>query len=493
MPQHRPIALVVNHDRRAARELAEFLRARGLDSEWACNGESALNAIERLRVEVLVTELRAPRIEGLALLLRALELRPDACAVLLAGPGESAAAADAMRRGAADFQLGALDREKLAVAIERGLAHQRLAAHAADLEARLDRRLGVEILAGASRAMQRVAEQVRRVAASRAPALIEGEPGTGKHLTAEAIHQLSARAREPFVALDCGSLPSAALESELFGVESREFHGAGGPLRGRFELARAGTLYLEEVSALPPELQVRLLRVLGERAFERVGGTETLRTEARIVAGTHRDLAADAAAGHFRADLLERLAVVRIQLPPLRERREDIPLLAERFIRELAREHGRKVTGITRGALERLMGAAWPGNVRGLHETLEAMVVAAAGVGPLDLSDLPAALRGPAAQSEKLELAVGMTVGEVERRLIAATLRATGQDKRRAAAMLGIGLRTLYRKLGPEAGAPGRKRPRGRNGRRAGAGPRPVVAARKRSGSRANDPRRTGR
>jgi len=273
--------------------------------------------------------------------------------------------------------------------------------------------------------------------------LIEGEPGTGKSLVARSIHRHSPRHDRPFARIHCAAPAEGIVERELFG----DGRSPSAAQRGGLELADGGTLFLVGVDALAPPAQVGLLRVLRDRSFERVGGAETLKADVRLIASTHRDLAAEVRAGRFREDLHDRLGVARIQMPSLRERREDIPLLVDGFIRDLDREHGRKVTGITRGALDRLVGHPWPGNVRELRATIEDMVLLAREKRALDVSDLPEALREGAEPADRLELVVGMTVGEAERRLIAATLRRVGGDKPRAAAMLGIGLRTLYRKL----------------------------------------------
>jgi DNA-binding NtrC family response regulator len=356
-------------------------------------------------------------------------------------------AVEAMRQGAADFQVKPLNHEKLHAVLSQGLERQALAARVAEMEAQLDERFGLERFTGRSRAIVGVMEQVRHIASTRATVLLEGETGTGKGLVAQAIHQNSPRKGERFVWVNCGALAEGVIESELFGHERGAFTGASGLRRGRFELADGGTLFLDEVGELPPAVQVKLLRVLQERSFERVGGADTLKVDVRLVAATNRELAAEVRAGRFREDLFYRLSVVRVQMPPLRDRRDDIPLLVETFLREFNREHGRRVTGITRGVLDRLRRYPWPGNVRELRNTIEGMVVFAEGRRALDLSDLPDALREVESAGEKLELQVGMTVDEAERQLIAATLRHCGNDKPRAAAMLGIGLRTLYRKL----------------------------------------------
>jgi DNA-binding NtrC family response regulator len=447
MPRHKPVVLVVDRESEATRALIEFLRARDLEVAWSRDGEGARGVLERTRVDCMVAELRTHRIDGLALLERARALHPELCAVLIATGHDVERAVEAMRRGAYDFQVKPVHHEKLLAVLERGLSHQKLAARVAEIEGQLDERFGIERLHGRSRAILRVMEQVQHTASTRATVLIEGEPGTGKGIVAQAIHQLSPRRSERFVWIQLGALVADVMESELFGQERDASSGAAEPRPGRIEVADLGTLYLDDIGEAPPAVQVRLLRFLQDRAFERVGGTQSRKTDVRLIAGTHRDLSAEVKRGRFRDDLYQRLSVVRIQMPALRERIEDVPLLVESFIREFNREHNRRVTGITRGALESLLRYPWPGNVRELKNAIEGMVVFAEGKRPLDLTDLPDALREAEAEGERLELTVGMTVEGAERNLIAATLRHTGNDKTRAAAMLGIGLRTLYRKI----------------------------------------------
>ena len=454
MLKDKPTVLVVDREGEGTGALVAFLRENDLEVLWARDGEGGYNALDSARVDCLVTELRVQRIDGLALLRRARELKPDVCAVLITEAADVGVAVEAMRQGAADFQVKPLNHDKLLAVLRQGLAHQALAARVAEMAAQLDERFGFERLTGRSRAIVRVMEQVRHIASTRATVLIEGETGAGKGLVAQALHQNSPRKGERFVWVNCGALAEGVIESELFGRGTRAkrgsggaFTGASGMRRGRFEMADGGTLFLDEIGDAPPAVQVKLLRVLQDRSFERVGGSETIKVDVRLLAATNRDLAAEVRAGRFREDLFYRLSVVRIQMPPLRERPEDIPLLVEGFIREFGREHGRRVTGITRGVLDRLVRYPWPGNVRELRNTVEGMVVFAEGRRALDLSDLPDALREVESAGEKLEPRVGMTVDEAERQLIAATLRHCGNDKTRAAAVLGIGLRTLYRKI----------------------------------------------
>ena len=444
MRREKPRFLVVDREGEATRTLNAFLRQHAFEVVWAYDGEEAFNVLDDAPVQAMLVPLRAPRIDGMALLRRALERHPGVCAVMISSGSDLERAVEAMRLGAYDFQTRPVHRGRLLAVLERGLRDQRLAARVTELQTRLDRRFGFERLVGRSRGMQRVLEQVRHVAPTRATVLIEGEAGSGKRTVAQAVHQNSPRKDERFVWVDCAALAPGLIESELFGSAPA---GLGAARPGRFELAEGGTLYLDAVGDLPPAVQVKVLRLLQDRSFEPAGGGEPIRVDVRLIAGKSRDLEAEVRAGRFREDLLQRLSVARIEVPPLRERREDIPTLVQLFIRDFNRAHGRHVTGITHGALERLVRHPWPGNVRELRNALEGMVVFAEGRRPLSLSDLPDALRGREGDAGRLAIEVGMTVDEAERHLIAATLEHTGHDKPRAATMLGIGLRTLYRKI----------------------------------------------
>jgi DNA-binding NtrC family response regulator len=438
MADARPRVLVVLHGAEPGRALAAFLGARGFDALSVRDSESALNALDRERVDCLVCDARAPRLDGLAVLDRARARQPALCAVMVATGDTRSVALEAVRRGAYDFQSEPLDVEKLLATLRLGLQHQRLAERVVEMEDRLERQFGLRALAGQSREIQRVREQVRHLAPTRVTVLVEGEPGTGKSIVARALHHNSQRRDRRFERVRFGTLPASVLEVELFGVE-------GAP--GALERADGGTLLLEGVERAPESLQLRLQSFLQGREFEHVDSGRPRRADVRVVAAADGELAAAVAAGHFRPDLFGVLAVGRVHLPPLRERREDLPVLVEELVRAANREHGRRVPGVTAGVLDRLAQHDWPGNVSELRSVIDGMVATARGRKPLDVSNLPDALRLERAGEARLEIGVGMTLEAAERKLIEATLAHTGGDKRQAAAMLGIGLRTLYRRL----------------------------------------------
>jgi len=455
---HRPRALIVDKDSSETEELFSFLTESGFEVVWAKDGEQAFNILDRPEPEaafatdgagpqILITELKAHRVDGMRLLETAKRRNPEVCVILIADQGSVELATEAMRQGAYDFQLRPLNLPKLLAVVQRALSHQQLVSRVSDLTERLDERLKVPNLTGKSRVMQDLCARIVQIAPTRASVLIYGETGTGKELIAQAIHQLSPRKNERFVKLHCAELSANIVESELFGHEKGAFTGADQRRVGRFELADQGTLFIDEISDVPAPVQTKLLRVLQDRQFERVGGNETVRVDVRVIAASNRALDLMVARDQFREDLYYRLKVIQVDVPPLRERKEDIPLLVETFIREFNREHGRKVTGITRGVADRLMQYDWPGNVRELRNTIEEMVVFAQGKRPIEVSDLPIALRQQSGGvTENLHLTVGMSMQEIERRAIEATLRSVGYDKQKAVKILGIGLRTLYRK-----------------------------------------------
>jgi DNA-binding NtrC family response regulator len=445
-----PQALVVAKDSDDVKELLVALDSWGFKTVWAKDGEAGYNVLDGPEVlHALITELNVQRIDGMRLLSVAKQRNPEICVIMIASDADIELATEAMRQGAYDFQTKPLNLKKIKVVLDRGLSLQRLAFEVTDLHRRLDQRYGFHNLIGNSRGMVAVYNMIRQIAPTRATALIMGETGTGKGVAAQTIHQNSSRRDAPFVTLNCASLAEGVIESELFGHERGAFTGAIQTHKGRFEIADGGTLFLDEVSEMSLATQAKLLHVIEDREFERVGGTRPIKVDVRLIAATNRDLEQQVKGGKFREDLFFRLNVVSIKLPPLRERKQDIPRLVEAFLREFNIEHEKYITGISRGAMDLLMQYHWPGNVRELKNTIEGMMVLSASGRLLDVSDLPehilrqVELKTPAAD---IHVRVGMTMEEIEKIAIEHTLRSVGYDKQKAAEILGIGLRTLYRK-----------------------------------------------
>ena len=445
-----PQALVVAKDSDDVKELLAALDSWGFKTVWAKDGEAGYNVLDGPEVlHALITELNVQRIDGMRLLSVAKQRNPEICVIMIASDADIELATEAMRQGAYDFQTKPLNLKKMKAVLDRGLSLQRLAFEVTDLHRRLDQRYGFHNLIGNSRGMVAVYNMIRQIAPTRATVLIMGETGTGKGVAAQTIHQNSSRRDAPFVTLNCASLAEGVIESELFGHERGAFTGAIQTHKGRFEIADGGTLFLDEVSEMSLATQAKLLHVIEDREFERVGGTRPIKVDVRLIAATNRDLEQQVKEGKFREDLFFRLKVVTIKLPPLRERKQDIPRLVEAFLREFNIEHEKYITGISRGAMDLLMQYHWPGNVRELKNTIEGMVVLSASGRMLDVSDLPehilrqVELKTPAAD---IHVRVGMTMEEIEKIAIEHTLRSVGYDKQKAAEILGIGLRTLYRK-----------------------------------------------
>lgn len=445
-----PQALVVAKDSDDVKELLAALDSWGFKTVWAKDGEAGYNVLDGPEVlDALITELNVQRIDGMRLLSVAKQRNPEICVIMIASDADIELATEAMRQGAYDFQTKPLNLKKIKVVLDRGLSLQRLAFEVTDLHRRLDQRYGFHNLIGNSRGMVAVYNMIRQIAPTRATVLIMGETGTGKGVAAQTIHQNSSRRDAPFVTLNCASLAEGVIESELFGHERGAFTGAIQTHKGRFEIADGGTMFLDEVSEMSLATQAKLLHVIEDREFERVGGTRPIKVDVRLIAATNRDLEQQVKEGKFREDLFFRLNVVTIKLPPLRERKQDIPRLVEAFLREFNIEHEKYITGISRGAMDLLMQYHWPGNVRELKNTIEGMMVLSASGRLLDVSDLPehilrqVELKTPAAD---IHVRVGMTMEEIEKIAIEHTLRSVGYDKQKAAEILGIGLRTLYRK-----------------------------------------------
>ena len=458
------IHVMVVDDKRGSREALEKMIAKeGFRVSLAHDAETALEALERDPASVVLTDLRMPGMDGITLLKEVKRRAPRTEVILISGVGTVESAVEAMREGAYDFLTKPLERVVVRKAIEKAVEVQELLRENEDLRAQLQNLRDESGLIGNHSSVRAVKELVRQVAPTSANVLILGESGTGKELVANSIHALSERKGGPYIKLNCAALPETLLESELFGYERGAFTGAAQRKEGRFRLAHRGTLFLDEIGDMPLVLQPKILRVLQEGEFERVGGTETLKADVRIVASTNRDLERAVAERAFREDLYYRLNVIRIHLPPLRERRSDVPLLAEHFLQRYASKNSRPVRGFSREAVELLSNYDWPGNVRELENTVERAVVLSRGeiLTPEDLppgvarAQVPAAEAPLPSEAPVLTIPVGTPLAEVERRVIIETLRRAGGDKSEAARQLGIATRTIYRKLGQQDGKTG--------------------------------------
>jgi two-component system response regulator HydG len=437
--------LVVDDDQANLESVARIFQREGLQTLTAGGGQAAVELLRRPEVSVMVTDLMMPGLDGQGLLRTARAMRPDVEVVLMTAYGTVETAVDAMREGAYDFITKPLKRQSLIRAVQKALEKRALVEENRALRARLAE-VGAREMVGQSPAFRAFFETLEQAAPTSATVLVLGESGTGKELAARALHERGARAAGPFVAVNCAALPEGILEAELFGVERGAYTGAVRK-EGRFERASGGTLLLDEVGELSPSAQVKLLRVLQEGEIERLGGTQTVKVNVRLVAATNKDLRKEVAEGRFREDLYYRLNVVELHIPPLRARREDVPLLADHFLRRYAAKNGRPVRPLAPEALQLLEDYGWPGNVRELEHALERAVVLCR-TDTLQPGDLPEPVRkGGASSAGHIVISVGTPMEEIERRVIHETLRHTRGDKNLAARLLGIAARTIYRKL----------------------------------------------
>jgi two-component system NtrC family response regulator len=436
--------LVVDDEEPQRRVLAGFLRKAGYDVEAVGSPDEALAVVAARTVDLVLTDLRMPGKTGIELLEAVRGLNPEIPVVVMTAYGTVASAVDAMKRGAADYLGKPVDLDELEVLVARTLERRALVSENKALRAQVESRYRLAGLETSNARMQEAINMAARAAASRATILIHGESGTGKELLARAIHYASPRSRAPLVAVNVAALAETLIESELFGHERGAFTGADREHRGRFELADGGTLFLDEIGDLPRGAQVKLLRVLQEQTFERLGGTKTLKVDVRLVAATHRDLNAMVRSGEFREDLFFRLNVVAITLPPLRERREDVPLLVDHFLRRFADEG--KPRGISREAMDLLLKHDFPGNVRELENLVHRAVVLARG-DTITKADLPLHLGGLKAETKADAGGFAERVMAFEKTLIDEALDKAGGVQTRAAAALGMSERHLRYRL----------------------------------------------
>ena len=448
-----PTRVIVVDDETGSREsMAIAIEKAGFAVRTFDDANAALEYLaDRPSVRVVVSDLRMPDMDGIAFIQEIRTRELDVSVVLVTAYGSVESAVEAMRVGADDYLTKPVDLYELRRRVEGQLEKRQLKEEVSELRQRLSDRYGFDSIIGRSEAMEHLFERMRMVAPTRSSVLIIGESGTGKELVANALHEASPRAGERFLAINCGAIPSDILESELFGHEKGSFTGAVGRKIGKFELAHKGTLFLDEISELYPELQVKLLRVLEERQVMRVGGSDLIDVDFRLIAATNRDLEKEVEEERFREDLYYRLKVVTLDLPPLRERAGDLALLSEHFLRQFAEEHGKPPMHLDAAALAGLSAYPWPGNVRQLRNVVESMVIFHPG-GEIGAGALPAEIRaagGPAGGLGPIQPRFGTpkTMDEIERQAILETLERTAGHRAEAARLLQIGLRTLQRKL----------------------------------------------
>ncbi|MDR0587094.1 MAG: sigma-54 dependent transcriptional regulator, partial [Treponema sp.] len=411
----------------------------------AADGEEGWNRFEKGDIDLVITDLRMPGMSGEEFQRKINAGHPSLPVIVLTGHGTVENAVAAMRNGAYDFITKPPNIDHLTMLVKRALHTQELALQNESLEAELEKKIQFRRMIGSSAPMRRVFDTINRVAPAKASILITGESGVGKELVADAIHELSPRKGKPLVKVHCAALPESIIESELFGHEKGAFTGATGRKRGRFELANEGTLFLDEIGEIDQNIQIKLLRVLQDKKFERVGGEETLEVDVRIVAATNKDLKGEVEKGNFREDLYFRLNVVNIHVPPLRERKDDIPLLLSAFLKECAEENGKRVEGFDEKARAAMYGYDWPGNVRELRNCVESAVVMSKGSVIVE-ADLPPTIRAKNDESW-ISIPMGSTLEQVERAVIRDTLGFFKGNKSKTAEVLNIGRKTLHRKL----------------------------------------------
>src|SRR5882672_7540317 len=467
--------LLVDDEAPLREAIAERLADHGFVVEQAASGEDALARLAEFAFDIIVTDLRLPGVDGRAVLESALERYPEIIAIIITGFGTVKDAVNAIKQGAADFITKPFQFDALLHVLNSALEQRRLRSENAYLRSQLEDRYRIDGLVGRSRVMRELFQLLETVAATSSTVLITGETGTGKELAAQAIHHNSPRRANRFVAINCSAIPETLLEAELFGHVRGAFTGAVGTRQGRLEQAHKGTLFLDEVGTMSPALQAKLLRVLQEREFERVGDSHTVKIDVRVIAATNNDLGRMVAEGQFREDLFYRLNVIPVQVPPLRERKEDIPLLVQHFLDKFrVDERGTNPSGLERRAsdrspktiaernaiavsqesMRRLMAFQWPGNVRQLENTLERAVALSAGRTQIDVADLPIEIQH--AQESALTSAVTLPedgvdldafVANIEHELIQRSLERTGGNKGQAARLLNLKRTTLVEKL----------------------------------------------
>ena len=438
--------LLIAEDEKNIREgLADALQLDGYEVLTAADGKEALARFLKGDIDMVISDLKMPGLSGEELLQKVQEESPGTPVIILTGHGTVESAVKAMRLGAWDFLTKPVNLEYLSMLVSQALNNRELVLKHRRLEEELEHHKRFQTIIGKSAVMRKVFDTAGRVAPTKASVLITGESGVGKELVADAIHNLSPRKDKPFIKVHCAALAASLLESELFGHEKGAFTGAVARKRGRFELANEGTLFLDEIGEIDQNIQIKLLRVLQEKRFERVGGEETLETDVRIIAATNKDLKAEIEKGNFRDDLYFRLNVVNIDVPPLRLRKEDLPLLITAFLKKLAEENNKTIDGIDDKARACLYAYDWPGNVRELRNCIEGAVVMSRG-SLITEEDLPPGIK-TAKDEGWIRIPMGTSMEEAEKIIVRETVSAQKGNQSKAADILEIGRKTLHRKL----------------------------------------------
>ena len=437
--------LIIDDEKNIREGLGANFEMEGYNVKLAENGQQGLEFISKGDIDLVITDLRMPGISGEEVLRKVTTETPGIPVIVLTGHGSIDSAVDAMRNGAYDFLTKPLNLDQLTMIVKRALQARELSLQHKQLKKEVENDMAFDKMIGKSAEMQKVFEMIKKVASSKASVLITGESGVGKEVVADAIHKLSPRKDHQCIKVHCAALSETLLESELFGHEKGAFTGADNLVKGRFELAHESSIFLDEIGEINPSVQIKILRVLQEKAFERVGGQETINVDVRIIAATNRVLEEEVKKGTFREDLYYRLNVIHIHVPPLRERKDDIPLLVASFLEEFAVENGKNIKGIDSQAKSAIYNYNWPGNIRELKNCIESAVVMCSGE-EIKLEDLPPTV-SKSAGDQSINIPANATLDEAEKIIILQTLAANKNNKSKTADLLGIGRKTLHRKL----------------------------------------------
>lgn len=437
--------LIIDDEKNIREGLGAALEMDGYTVFLAADGKQGLEILERGDIDLVITDLKMPEVSGEEILAKVTGETPGIPVIVLTGHGTIDSAVDAMRKGAYDFLTKPVNLDRLSLLVKRALERREISLQNSVYRKEIEGKTTFENMIGKSHEIQKVFDLVKKVAPSKASVLITGESGVGKEMIANALHNLSPRKDKPFIKVHCAALSDSLLESELFGHEKGAFTGAIAMKRGRFELAHEGTIFLDEIGEISQNVQVKLLRVIQERKFERVGGEETLDVDVRIIAATNRNLEEEIKKGNFREDLYYRLNVVNINVPPLRERKDDIPIMVNNFIRKFSKENNKNITTVDTKAKNALYSYDWPGNIRELRNCIEGAVVIAEG-NTLRLEDLPPAVR-KSQENSSISIPAGTDMDTAEKIIIRETLIFCHGNKSKTAQVLGIGRKTLHRKL----------------------------------------------